>query len=895
MRWKGSALNGSADNPNEDDADAFSAGRVRKMVLLDLPVLVRNPQTALKLVGGAKRLGISLRDGSDLEPLLYLRPDDPYHHPVTGEKQRCTSFLIRVRRRKHAAASNNGSASSSASSSTAGPGSSASSAAQPGPDTSDMSATLVAALTTVVRFRSLADFQYLPSGTPLKVDEYVVQRYLHALQIQEPPLPYALRSPTSAPSPTTASSAAAVAPAAAETGSAGSMSAPSAAAVGPWGWGAEAEAVHVRTVDALEHRLNVQPSHFTKVDKPLPYSFRLPAVSQATGALDSGSSLAALRSSGRRNVKTNILAHYTFQEGTPVPSDPVLQEDDDNDVVAVGEAPVSRRLQEAFELRPAWTIVALCVHLGLQLEQFRWKLSAVAYFCRSGAFRSCWLRLGWDPREDRNARIWQPVEMRLSATAAVRTPSRAAGELQLVQMAQRAKAKAHTASSSSSSSSAAAASSTDASDADAGDDKAPYFVWAGGLLLQHSIVQLADVPVSVLQRLSGNSRATTSHAASAAAMDDGEDADVGGSEGNARSLNDDEAQMNDAAQPSASSASASSFSASASASASAAYSAGTNEVLVIDGVKSVAISKQELAERLKLVVPFSPLWSNSAGWLEPSLLLKWRKHLTFAAEQQIERFGPELTAEQKEHLTTLAVAAENARFMKEQSSHTSQSEPSGRRSRGGKTGRRSGSSKGTRGRGRGKGRGGKATVSGQKRKRVSFAGDDFVNDSEESEFDSDDDDDDEDEDSADSSDSGSSSDDEDEDGGSLGESSDEDYGSRRKKKYKAHGKSSRGRSSERGSADPEPAPPPRERLVRAVRTQAEQRLAAMLRAETEGSGDEGEQEDEENETHEKGKKKEKESKARGSAALGPRGRKAGRGGKEDKEDNEDEEEADDPF
>ena len=61
--------------------------------------------------------------------------------------------------------------------------------------------------------------------------------------------------------------------------------------------------------------------------------------------------------------------------------------------------------EKMFEERPVWTKAALIYHVaGVDKNSLRFILASVAYYFTNGPWRNAWVRIGYDPRKDPEAR-----------------------------------------------------------------------------------------------------------------------------------------------------------------------------------------------------------------------------------------------------------------------------------------------------------------------------------------------------------------------------------------------------------------------------------------------------------------------------------------------------------
>jgi len=71
------------------------------------------------------------------------------------------------------------------------------------------------------------------------------------------------------------------------------------------------------------------------------------------------------------------------------------------------------RLKELFEKRPCYLKSVLLCITKFSPSTLKEALPHVAYYFTTGPWRSCWVRFGFDPRKDPNAKIYQMIDYRL--------------------------------------------------------------------------------------------------------------------------------------------------------------------------------------------------------------------------------------------------------------------------------------------------------------------------------------------------------------------------------------------------------------------------------------------------------------------------------------------------
>lgn len=73
------------------------------------------------------------------------------------------------------------------------------------------------------------------------------------------------------------------------------------------------------------------------------------------------------------------------------------------------------RVHQLFEERPIWSKNAIMYKTQFSSEQLKILLPSVAYYFMTGPWRIMWVKLGYDPRKDINARKYQTLDYRLKA------------------------------------------------------------------------------------------------------------------------------------------------------------------------------------------------------------------------------------------------------------------------------------------------------------------------------------------------------------------------------------------------------------------------------------------------------------------------------------------------
>ena len=71
------------------------------------------------------------------------------------------------------------------------------------------------------------------------------------------------------------------------------------------------------------------------------------------------------------------------------------------------------KLKELFEIRPCYLKSVLLCITNYSPSTLKEALPHVAYYFTTGPWRSCWVRFGYDPRENPEAKMFQMIDYRL--------------------------------------------------------------------------------------------------------------------------------------------------------------------------------------------------------------------------------------------------------------------------------------------------------------------------------------------------------------------------------------------------------------------------------------------------------------------------------------------------
>ncbi|KAI9009828.1 RNA polymerase III transcription factor IIIC subunit-domain-containing protein [Gaertneriomyces semiglobifer] len=155
---------------------------------------------------------------------------------------------------------------------------------------------------------------------------------------------------------------------------------------------------------------NMPPPAFSRIEWPLEYAYRqnlgvVKVLVQKDGQSEPEVKLV------NRYKKVRFIAHIqSFVKGNnwkppTVPPAGIRLDSVDPEGLAT--------IRRLFDERPIWTRLAVSNTLpSTSLAQLRGLLPVVAYVALGGPWRDCWIRYGYDPRLDREARFYQVLEVR---------------------------------------------------------------------------------------------------------------------------------------------------------------------------------------------------------------------------------------------------------------------------------------------------------------------------------------------------------------------------------------------------------------------------------------------------------------------------------------------------
>ncbi|XP_053414968.1 general transcription factor 3C polypeptide 5 isoform X1 [Nycticebus coucang] len=158
--------------------------------------------------------------------------------------------------------------------------------------------------------------------------------------------------------------------------------------------------------------LYIPPPIFSRLDTPVDYYYR-PETQHREGYNNppiSGENLIGL--SRARRPHNAIFVNFEEDE---VPSKPL--EAAVHTWKRVCTNPMDRKVEEElrklFDIRPVWSRNAVKANISVHPDKLKVLLPYLAYYMITGPWRSLWIRFGYDPRKNPEAKIYQVLDFRI--------------------------------------------------------------------------------------------------------------------------------------------------------------------------------------------------------------------------------------------------------------------------------------------------------------------------------------------------------------------------------------------------------------------------------------------------------------------------------------------------
>nr|XP_047137072.1 general transcription factor 3C polypeptide 5-like isoform X2 [Hydra vulgaris] len=178
---------------------------------------------------------------------------------------------------------------------------------------------------------------------------------------------------------------------------------------------------YFKTIHGSELNLKNFPPHLTppifgRIDTCGSYNYRPdPVVAPTFSNKELASeNVAAKHSTGFVRKKRYTESQAALFDAESVITHPSAKAIENLNVLKNGpDAEAARIIEELFAQRPLWSKAALKCHVQTGNERVKKILSCFSYYWLNGPWRTLWCRMGYDPRKDPKAKIYQLLEVRI--------------------------------------------------------------------------------------------------------------------------------------------------------------------------------------------------------------------------------------------------------------------------------------------------------------------------------------------------------------------------------------------------------------------------------------------------------------------------------------------------
>ncbi|XP_029467819.1 general transcription factor 3C polypeptide 5 [Rhinatrema bivittatum] len=158
--------------------------------------------------------------------------------------------------------------------------------------------------------------------------------------------------------------------------------------------------------------LYIPPPIFSRLDTPVDYFYR-PDTQHREGYHPpqvSGENLIGL--SRARRPHNAIFVNFEEEVAPTKPLEAAVQNWKRMCTNAMDKK-LEEELKRLFDIRPVWSRNALKANIGIHPDKLKLLLPFMAYYMLTGPWRSLWVRFGYDPRKNPEAKIYQVLDFRI--------------------------------------------------------------------------------------------------------------------------------------------------------------------------------------------------------------------------------------------------------------------------------------------------------------------------------------------------------------------------------------------------------------------------------------------------------------------------------------------------
>ncbi|KAM4662770.1 general transcription factor 3C polypeptide 5 isoform 2-T2 [Discoglossus pictus] len=158
--------------------------------------------------------------------------------------------------------------------------------------------------------------------------------------------------------------------------------------------------------------LHIPPPIFSRLDNPVDYYYR-PNIHHREGYQPpqlSGDNLIGLSRARRPN---NAIFINFEDPGVPTEPLPGAVKNWEKQCTNAVDKRAEQEMKRLFANRPIWSRNAIKANISLHPDKLKLLLPYVAYYMLTGPWRSLWVRFGYDPRKNTEAKIYQVLDFRI--------------------------------------------------------------------------------------------------------------------------------------------------------------------------------------------------------------------------------------------------------------------------------------------------------------------------------------------------------------------------------------------------------------------------------------------------------------------------------------------------
>ncbi|KAM9324309.1 general transcription factor 3C polypeptide 5 [Gastrophryne carolinensis] len=158
--------------------------------------------------------------------------------------------------------------------------------------------------------------------------------------------------------------------------------------------------------------LYIPPPIFSRLDNPVDYYYR-PTVSHREGYQPPSLSSENLIGLSRARRPHNAIFVNFDEAEVPTEAHPDAVKKWQKICTNPMDSQLEEEMKRLFTVRPIWSRNAIKANISIHPDKLKLLLPYVAYYMLTGPWRSLWVRFGYDPRKNPEAKIYQVLDFRI--------------------------------------------------------------------------------------------------------------------------------------------------------------------------------------------------------------------------------------------------------------------------------------------------------------------------------------------------------------------------------------------------------------------------------------------------------------------------------------------------